>query len=203
MKARDTLASVILFFFLFSSAFLLHPRCGQAATEMTDVEKQVLAIASSCRNQVLDEFSKIVSSGFLTENQLFDTFYIPIPKTSPQKYSTQYDKVCDAKIQDILDKCLNADKHLVFVVAVDRNGYLPTHNTRYSMPLTTDSDYNAKNNRTKRIFNDRTGLAAAKNTEPFLLQKYERDTGKNFYDMSVPIFIQDKHWGAIRVGFDQ
>jgi len=202
MKARDTLASVVLCCFLFTGAFLLIPRCGQAA-ELAEVEQQVLSIANSCRDQVLQEFKEVLSSGLLTENQLFDTFYIPIPNTSPQKYSTQYDKVCDAKIRDILDKCLNADKHLVFVVAVDRNGYLPTHNTRYSMPLTSDSDYNTKNNRTKRIFNDRTGLAAAKNTEPFLLQKYARDTGKSFYDMSVPIFIDNKHWGAIRVGFDQ
>jgi hypothetical protein len=203
MKARVILPIIILYSFCFTSASMLTPENSSAATELTPVEKQVLTIANQCRDQVLYEFNKLLASDLLTLNQLFDTFYIPIPNTSPQKYNTQYDKICDARIQGILDKCLETDNHLVFVIAVDRNGYLPTHNTRYSMPLTADSDFNAKNNRTKRIFNDRTGLAAAKNTDPFLLQKYERDTGKKFYDMSVPIFIQNKHWGAIRVGFDQ
>ena len=203
MNAKGNLTIIILFSFFFTSASMLIPQSTPAATELTGVEKQVLTIANECRDQVLNEFEKLLASDLLTLNQIFDTFYIPIPNTSPQKYHTQYDKICDARIQDILDKCLEIDKHLVFVIAVDHNGYLPTHNTRYSMPLTTDSDYNAKNNRTKRIFNDRTGLAAAKNTEPYLLQKYERDTGKTFYDLSVPIFIQNKHWGAIRVGFGQ
>ena len=130
MKARDTLPIIILFCFLFTSTFMLIPHYARAATELTDVEKQVLTIANQCRDQVLGEFEKLLASDLLTENQLFDTFYIPIPNTSPQKYSTQYDKICDARIQDILDKCLETDKHLVFVVAIDRNGYLPTHNTR-------------------------------------------------------------------------
>jgi methyl-accepting chemotaxis protein len=67
--------------------------------------------------------------------------------------------------------------------------------------LTNDADYNTKNNRTKRLFNDRTGLAAARNQEEYLLQRYERDTGESVYDLSLPIFIKEKHWGAIRIGF--
>jgi hypothetical protein len=203
MKARAILLIGILFSFLLTGASILIPSLAQAASGMNDAENQVLAIANKCRDQVLGEFEKLLDANVLSESQLFDTFYIPIPNTSPQKYNTQYDKICDAQIQDILDRCLETDKHLVFVVAIDRNGYLPTHNSKYSLPLTSDSDYNTKHNRTKRIFNDRAGLAAAKNTEPFLLQKYERDTGKSFYDLSVPIFINDKHWGALRVGFDQ
>jgi methyl-accepting chemotaxis protein len=57
------------------------------------------------------------------------------------------------------------------------------------------------NNRTKRIFNDRTGLAAAQNTAPFLIQKYQRDTGETMADLSVPIFIDGRHWGAVRIGY--
>lgn len=203
MKARDILPLSILFSFLFSSAFLLVANFATAATELNDAEKQILTTANQCRDEVVSEFDRLLSSNVISSSQLFDTFYIPIPNTSPQKYSTQFDKISDDLLQHIFDKYLETDKHLMFVVATDRNGYVPTHNSKYSMPLTNDSDYNAKNNRTKRLFNDRTGLAAARNIDPFLLQKYERDTGKSFYDMSVPIFIDNKHWGAIRIGFDQ
>ena len=93
------------------------------------------------------------------------------------------------------------DKRILFVVAVDVNGYVPTHNSRYSKPLTDNADYNMANNRTKILYDDRTGLAAAKNTNPFLLQKYSRDTGEELYDFSVPVTIAGKHWGAVRLGY--
>ncbi len=203
MKARDILPLSILFSFLFSSLSLLVINLASAASELNDVEKQVLATTNQCRDEVKSELENLLATNVISLNQLFDTFYIPIPNTSPQKYNTQYDKIFDDRLQHLFDKFLESDKRLLFVVATDRNGYVPTHNSKYSKPLTKDSDFNTKNNRTKRLFNDRTGLAAARNTDPYLLQKYERDTGKSFYDMSVPIFIDKKHWGAIRVGFDQ
>jgi methyl-accepting chemotaxis protein len=56
------------------------------------------------------------------------------------------------------------------------------------------------NSRDKRIFNDQTGLKAAKNEKKFLLQVYLRDTGEIIADLSMPIYVNDKHWGALRVG---
>ena len=53
------------------------------------------------------------------------------------------------------------------------------------------------------MFNDRTGLAAARNEKPFLLQRYSRDTGEVMMDISVPIYIEGRHWGAIRIGYQQ
>lgn len=164
-------------------------------------DRKVLELAKQCRSEVIQEFNNMLSANELSFNQLFDTFYIPIPNTSPQKYKTQYDELTDKRIRIILDKYLEMDKKILFVVAVDRNGYLPTHNSKYSKPLTNDQEYNTKNNRTKRLFNDRTGLAAARNLDEYLLQRYERDTGESVYDLSLPIFIKEKHWGAIRIGF--
>ena len=179
--------------------FLSPPLHAQEA--LTGFELQVKQAADSCRNEVVAEMEKLVQSNKLNMAQLFDTFYIPIPNTNPQKFRTQYDKYTDEVLRFILDKYLEQSERFLFVVAVDRNGYLPTHNSRYSKPLTNDADFNTKNNRTKRIFNDRTGLAAARNTQPYLLQNYSRDTGEMLADLSVPIFIQGKHWGAIRIGY--
>jgi hypothetical protein len=173
----------------------------QAQETLSGFDLQVLALAENCRNDVQKELEKLISSNRLSLAQVFDTFYIPIPKTNPQKFKTPYDKYTDEVLRIILDNYLEKDKRLLFVVAVDRNGYLPTHNTRYSRPLTGDADFNTKNNRTKRLFNDRTGLAAARNTKPYLLQKYSRDTGEQLADLSVPIKIQGKHWGALRIGY--
>ena len=89
---------------------------------------------------------------------------------------------------------------IVFAVLVDRNSYLPTHNQRYSQPLTGNLANDLVNNRTKRMFNDRTGLAAARNKAPFLIQRYQRDTGETMWDVSSPIYVKGKHWGGFRVG---
>ena len=174
-----------------------------AQESLSESDVHVKEIAESCRDQIQGEMEKLLASKTLTKSKLFDTFYIPIPNTDPQKYSTQYDKIADKYFQRILDGCLSMDKKFIFVVAVDRNGYVPTHNSIYSQPLTSDAIYNAKNNRTKRIFNDRTGLAAAHNTQPFLLQSYSRDTGETMVDFSVPIFVEGKHWGALRIGYSR
>ena len=160
-------------------------------------------LAMDCRDRVTAAMKRLVKEKKLTTAQLFDTFYIPIPNTDPQKYHTQYDRYTDVTIRAILDECLEKDDRIKFVVAVDKNGYLPTHNSRYSKPLTGNGDFDAKNNRTKRMFNDRTGLAAARNTKPFLLQSYSRDTGEMMMDLSVPIHIEGRHWGGIRIGYQR
>ena len=168
-----------------SAALLL----GQASADPAkDLEAKVRTWASQCATEVTTQYELLVTSGKLTMGQMFDTFYIPIPNTSPQKFHTQYDALSDTVIQRILDKYLVKDPRIAFVVAVDRNGYLPTHNAKARA-------------RSKRLFNDRTGLAAARNTQPFLLQKYSRDTGETMYDLSVPIFVHKRHWGALRIGY--
>jgi methyl-accepting chemotaxis protein len=144
---------------------------------------------------------KLLAAKTLTEAQMFDTFYVPIPNTEPQKYHTQYDAQFDKVLQEILDRYLAKDPKLAFVVAVDINGYLPTHNSRYSKPLTGNRDKDINDNRTKRIFSDKTGLAAARNTQPFLLQRYSRDTGEEMLDLSMPLFIKDRQWGSLRFGY--
>jgi hypothetical protein len=169
--------------------------------KLSAFDQQVLEMAMACRDQVAAEMTQLVKGNTLTLAQLFDTFYIPIPDTDPQKYHTQYDRYTDEAIRIILDSYLSKDDRIKFVVAVDKNGYLPTHNSRYSKPLTGDGNYDTQNNRTKRMFNDRTGLAAARNEKPHLLQSYSRDTGEVMKDLSVPIYIEGQHWGAIRIGY--
>lgn len=172
-----------------------------AADDLDRFDEEVRQLAIECRTDVVAQFNLLLTSGQLSVPQLFDTFYIPVPNTDPQKFRTQYDNLSDGVVRPIIDKILGYDKRLIFVVIVDRNGYLPTHNSRYSRPLTDNADINTKWNRTKRMFNDRTGLAAARNQKDYLLQRYSRDTGEVMGDLSVPIIIQNRHWGAVRIGY--
>lgn len=177
------------------------PSAGWAEELQSELDHNVYRWAKQCHGEVIGQLELLLSSGRLGVGQLFDTFYIPIPNTNPQKYHTQYDTLADEILRPILDKYLEMDSRLAFFIVVDNNGYLPTHNTRFAQPLTGNAEVDIVKNRTKRIFNDRTGLAAARNQQPYLLQRYSRDTGENMSDLSVPIVINNRHWGAVRVGY--
>jgi len=139
--------------------------------------------------------SDAVKTGALTEDQVFDKDYKLIPGTDPQKYHTAYDAYTDVNLRQIEDAYLK-DKVIVYAVAVDNNGYLPTHNTVFSV-----SGGGINTDRTKRIFDDPVGLVASQNKETYLLQEYKRDTGETMWDISAPIYVNGRHWGAFRIGF--
>ena len=174
---------------------------GKADVGLKGEDRRVFTLASTCRDEVVGRFELMLKSGKLSVGQLFDTFYIPVPNTYPQKFHTQYDRLFDDSLQGLLDGFLRKQGNLKYFVITDGNGYLPTHNSRYSQPLTGNKESDAKSNRTKTIYSDRTGLAAARNRSEYLLQEYPRDTGEAVYDLSVPITVRGQHWGCVRVGY--
>lgn len=164
-------------------------------------DDQVKAWATAAAKECEAAFEQAIATKELTPAAVFDRMYAPIPNTDPPKFHTRYDAFTDKVIQPIEEKYLGKDAQLVFVVLVDKNGYLPTHNLKFSKPLTGNHEVDLKGNRSKRMFNDKTGLAAARNEQPFLLQEYKRDTGEEMKDLSVPVMVKGKHWGAIRFGY--
>jgi methyl-accepting chemotaxis protein len=145
-----------------------------------------------------------IESKQLTEAQVFDTNYQLFydgtsDDPSTRKYHTAYDTFTDVNLLAIED-AFQKDDDVVFAVAADINGYVPTHNTNYSPAMTGDISKD-KANRTKRIFNDPAGLAAARNTETYLRQIYKRNTGETLWDIAAPIYVNGRHWGAFRLGF--
>ena len=162
---------------------------------------KVYSILLDAKKEIENTFEDAVKKGIISSADLWDRNYIPIPNTNPQKYKTRFTDFAKKYIQPIEDKYLAMDPNFKFVVLVDNNGYLPAHNTIYDKPLTGDYEKDLVGNRSMRIFNDPTGLAAARNTNPVLLQTYMRDTGVVMNDISTPIYFEGKHWGGLRIGF--
>jgi DNA-binding Lrp family transcriptional regulator len=146
-------------------------------------------------------FESAISSGKITREALFDRSYTPIPNTDPPKHKTRFDDFTDRALPSLQEALLAAMPQLAYAGAVDNNGYFPTHNKKFSQPLTGNYDVDIVNNRTKRIFSDRTGKRCGSNTKPFLLQTYKRDTGEVMHDLSAPIYVNGKHWGGFRIGY--
>jgi methyl-accepting chemotaxis protein len=96
-----------------------------------------------------------------------------------------------------------ADVHTLSsdVMVVDSNGYLSTHHSKNQRPLTGNYDVDLLNSREKRMYvSSPMEIRRAKNTTPFLLQTYARDTGEILNDLSHPIFINGRHWGSFIMG---
>ena len=144
-------------------------------------------------------FEEAIDNNALTAVDAFDTEYQSYVKFDPPKYHTKYDTYADKALMTLQDEMLK-NPSVVFAVTVDNNGYLPTHNSKYQQPITGDKEKDKVGNRTKRIFNDETGLAAAKNTQPGFIQVYKRDTGETMWDVSTPIIVKGKQWGNFRIG---
>ncbi|WP_375173179.1 methyl-accepting chemotaxis protein [Pseudooceanicola sp.] len=150
-------------------------------------------------------FEAGVRDGRLTLEDLFDTAYRPVAQTDPQQVTTRFTRFTDEVLPQVQEPTLEFDPRVVFCAAVDRNGYLPTHNLKFSHPQGNDPVWNAANSRNRRIFDDRVGLKAGRNTDPFLLQVYRRDMGGGEFrmmkDVSAPIFVEGRHWGGLRLAY--
>jgi methyl-accepting chemotaxis protein len=155
--------------------------------------------------RVTEAFEQAVAKGEITLTDLFDENYQPIPGSDPQQFMTRFTELTDRLLPPIQEEMLGFNERVVFCVAVDRNGYLPTHNLKFSQKQGADPVWNNANCRNRRIFNDRTGLRAGRNREPFLLQTYRRDLGGGRFammkDLSMPIIVQGRHWGGLRFAY--
>ena len=69
--------------------------------------------------------------------------------------------------------------------------------------MTGDPKMDVLKSRHQRIyFTVETEKRRARNTEAFLFQTYMRDTGEILNDLSMPIRIGSRHWGAMVNGFN-
>jgi methyl-accepting chemotaxis protein len=169
-------------------------RAGTTHHRLTEIVREAAQAASTALEACVDrkEFSL---------EELFDRNYVPIPNTDPVKYRTRYDQVADRILPGVQEPILDRNREVTYAIACDTGGYVPTHNRRFSQPLTGDKAKDFVGNRTKRIFGDPVGRQCGSHELPFLLQTYRRDTGEIMHDISAPIVVKGRHWGGFRIGY--
>ena len=171
-------------------------QCYQVRVRVeTDLESKGIGFAKAAAMGLQTIIENDIRHEIITKQQLFDRDYkLTADNADPKvrKYVSAFDKYTDENWQKYVDAFL-VDNDVVFAIPVAYsedskiNGYLPTHNTVFK-------------DRSKRIFNDDTGSAAANTTKiEGLKQVYQRDTGEVMWDMSYPIYIDGQHWGGYRV----
>lgn len=176
-----------------------------AALGGTSEDARFITFVKSSAEAIGAAFEGAVERGDIARAALFDRTYIDIPGTNPQQVRTAYTDLLDRLLPPLQEPALAFDERVVFCAAVDVNGYLPTHNLKFSHPQGDDPVWNMPHCRNRRIFDDRVGLKAGRNTAPFLLQVYRRDMGGGEFrmmkDLSAPIHVFGRHWGGVRLAY--
>ncbi len=164
------------------------------------------AIVAEVAAKVAAGFEQAVAQGRIREDELFDADYQPIGGTDPLQVLARHTDLADRVVGPLIDPPLAQDRRIVFCCVCDRNGYIATHNRKFSEPQRkNDRAWNADHCRNRRIFDDRASMAAARNTQPGFSQTYPRDTGDGvtvLKEFDAPIFIGGRHWGAVRLGVE-
>lgn len=160
----------------------------------------VFAEARQTANRIGTLLEKALSRGELKEAGLFTARYEQLSHTRPPLYKTAFDDFTDRYLPALQEPLLEA-LGLSYAIACDRRGYVPTHNKAVSRTPTGDYEHDLAFCRSKRIFDDPTGSRCGAHEKPLLLQTYKRDTGEIMHDLSVPIYVNGKHWGGFRIGY--
>ena len=165
----------------------------------------LIRVVVETARRISQTFEAAIARGEITLEQLMDEKYREIPGTDPKQYMTDYVEFTDRVLPAIQDPIQKSDPRIVFCVAWAQRRLSADAQSELRQPQGKDPVWNNANCRNRRLFNDRAVKKVAANTKPFLLQTYRRDMGGgNFVlmkDVSSPIFIRGRHWGAFRMGF--
>ncbi len=182
-----------------SQAETISERLAEVALD--DYHQRAYDLARAGAQAIGAKFEADVESGRIGFDDLFDRDYQPMPGTRPQKYRTRFDRYTDEVLPRIQEDLLQRHEGLVFAIACTAEGYVPTHNQAFSHPPSGDLQVDMLKSRSKRLFNDRTGVRCGSHNQPMLLQTYCRDTGELMHDLSVPIYVRGRQWGGLRLGY--
>jgi methyl-accepting chemotaxis protein len=145
------------------------------------VEGLLLTAAEAFRQKLLAD----LAGGRVSREDLFDETYRP---SGGDKFSNGASAYFGAEILPMLSLWSKEHRSIIYVVAMDRNGFMPVH----VMPA-----------RTGVIMKDPVSLQGARSTR-LIGQAFRRPIdagGQLVVDVSCPITINEQHWGCLRYGY--
>lgn len=163
--------------------------------------ERAFTLAKRTAKQIGTAFEQAISHNKISQADLFARDYKAIGGTQPPKYTTAYDSLCDKLLPVIQESELHSEAFVIYLIATDTKGYVPSHNKQFCQALTGDPKKDLVGNRTKRIFEDRVGQSAGRHEQEYSILTYRRDTGEVLIDLSCPIYVHGQHWGGVRCGY--
>jgi len=161
--------------------------------------EDIVQTAKGWATEIQNELEQLANSG----QNVFDTQYQRTnPDQKPEKYDTCYINEFERVMQPMFDRFIAEKPEFLIASAFDLNGYCPAHNAKVSKPLSGDFEKDNQLSRHRRLYNsNRAELRRANQTSPFLLLTFIRDTGEILNSISVPLYVDGRHWGNFCTAF--
>lgn len=125
------------------------------------------------------------------------------PEDRYVQYMTSYVSSLEPVLQPVLDGFLQEKPDFAYAVAANTDGYVPVHHANVSRPRTGNPDEdNTYSRNMRKYFDTHAEQRRCTHESPFLLQTFIRDTGQILNDLSIPLYVGGRHWGALIMGFE-
>jgi methyl-accepting chemotaxis protein len=182
-----------------------HRALDDKLAAVREENSDLIARATRIAAQITAEFERLVSSGRITFDDLFDNNYVPVEDSSPTQYSTRFLPLMEEVLPPIQNPHYDANPNMTLCAAIDRNGYIPVHKPKHSLPQRPgETHWNERHCRHRRIYNDPLRLTGARSTRPYTIQQFKHERAGEMLlirAVAVPIRVFGKHWGAIRTTY--
>jgi methyl-accepting chemotaxis protein len=155
------------------------------AFRLDDIDRTIEDLLVTAADGFRDKLLADLAAGKVRGTDLFDESYRPI---GGDKYTNGVCGYFGKEILPMLKAWSAAHRNIIYVVAMDRNGFMPVH----VMPA-----------RSGVIMQDPVSQQGARSPK-LIGQAFRRPIeagGQLVVDISCPISIQTRHWGCIRIGY--
>jgi methyl-accepting chemotaxis protein len=132
---------------------------------------------------------------------LWDADYRLVPGSKPPKYDLSYTRLFAQEMTALYDQWAASIPGTAYALCCNMDGYMPAHLSKASQPATGNHAVDLIYSRDRRKMTDTGAVRANQSNADFLFQTYVRDTGEVLSDLGMPILLQGRRWGTLRVGF--
>jgi HAMP domain-containing protein len=140
-----------------------------------------------------------IDNNLLTQEEVFDSQYVPVADTEPQQFHTKFDAYIDTACSEFHGTFFK-DKGIVYIRIMDLNGYVPLQgngNTTNKKNSKITVDPLAK----QILAGKRITRVVANTVEGFVQDYISEDSNEQIWEFSAPVYVKGERWGSFSVGF--
>jgi len=155
------------------------------AFKLTEVDRTIESFLIATARELQEKLAADVAGGRIKTEDLFDEKYLSDDGIKHRNSATEY---FSSVILPKLKEWSSANRRIIYVVVMDRKGFMPTH---------------VKPERAGVIMKDTVSQRGAQSAG-IIGQAFRRPIeagGELVVDISYPITIMKKHWGCLRIGY--
>jgi methyl-accepting chemotaxis protein len=155
------------------------------AFKLSDIDRTMESFLVATAQEFQENLAADIGKGQITPEDLFDEKYIAVDGIKQKNRATEYfSRVILPRLKD----WSSANPRIIYVVVMDRNGFMPTHVNPARAGVIMKDTVSRRGALTKKII----GQAFRRPIEA---------GGELVVDISCPIVVMNQHWGCLRIGY--